>query len=58
VVLLAGEGQPERRVMLEENQATLVPQGAWHRLAIDEPCRYLFLGGGRTEIRRGGWTSG
>ncbi|MFZ0679916.1 cupin domain-containing protein [Candidatus Binatus sp.] len=32
-------------------QAVIVPQGTWHRLIIDEPCHYLFFGGGRTELR-------
>jgi hypothetical protein len=36
---------------LKPGEAILVPQGHWHRIIIDEPSSYLFLGGGRTEIR-------
>ena len=32
-------------------QSNIVPQGIWHRLLVDEPCRYLYFGGGRAEIR-------
>src|SRR5579862_1790723 len=43
------EGRAE--IPVKAGQAVIVPQGVWHRLLIDEPCRYLFFGGGRTEIR-------
>lgn len=52
VILLDDEGTVLRSIPLEENRATLVPRGTWHRLLITAPCRYLFFGGGRTEIRR------
>jgi mannose-6-phosphate isomerase-like protein (cupin superfamily) len=39
-------------IPVKAGQAVVVPQGVWHRLLVDEPCRYLYFGGGRTEIRR------
>jgi len=38
-------------IPVKAGQAVIVPQGVWHRLIVDEPCHYLFFGGGRTEIR-------
>jgi uncharacterized RmlC-like cupin family protein len=38
-------------VLVRAGEAIAVPKGVWHRLLIDAPCRYLFCGGGRTEIR-------
>jgi mannose-6-phosphate isomerase-like protein (cupin superfamily) len=38
-------------VPLKPGEAILVPRGRWHRLIVDEPSRYLFFGGGRTEVR-------
>ncbi|WP_233843223.1 cupin domain-containing protein [Dyella sp. 2HG41-7] len=53
VVLLDDHGGVQETIALQENEATLIPCGVWHRLAFDGECRYLFFGGGRTEIRRG-----
>jgi mannose-6-phosphate isomerase-like protein (cupin superfamily) len=39
-------------IPVKAGEAVIVPQGIWHRLLVDEPCRYLYFGGGRTEIRR------
>lgn len=39
-------------VPVKAGQTVIVPQGIWHRLLVDEPCHFLFFGGGRTEIRR------
>ena len=39
-------------IPVKAGEAVIVPQGVWHRLLVDEPCRYLYFGGGRTEIRR------
>ena len=41
-------------IPVKAGQAVIVPQGVWHRLIVDEPCHYLFFGGGRTEIRHRG----
>ena len=41
-------------VAVKAGEAVIVPQAIWHRLIVDEPCRYLFFGGGRTEIRHRG----
>ncbi len=38
-------------IPVKAGEAVIVPQGVWHRLLIDEPCHYLYFGGGRTEIR-------
>jgi len=38
-------------IAVKAGQAVVVPQGIWHRLIVEEPCHYLFFGGGRTEIR-------
>ena len=38
-------------IPVKAGEAVIVPQGVWHRLLVDEPCHYLFFGGGRTEIR-------
>ena len=38
-------------IAVKAGQAVIVPQGIWHRLIVEEPCHYLFFGGGRTEIR-------
>lgn len=51
IVLLEDDGTERQRLPLQENEATLVPRGVWHRLEIESACRYLFFGGGRTEIR-------
>ncbi len=47
-----GDGRAE--VPVKAGEAVIVPQGIWHRLIVDEPCHYLFFGGGRTEIRHRG----
>ncbi|MFZ0246457.1 cupin domain-containing protein [Candidatus Binatus sp.] len=39
-------------IPVRAGQAVIVPQGIWHRLLVDEPCHFLYFGGGRTEIRR------
>jgi hypothetical protein len=54
IVHLDEAGKTVAAITLEEGQATLTPRGVWHRLVMTEPCRYLFFGGGRTEIRCGG----
>ena len=41
-------------IPVKAGEAIIVPQGIWHRLIVDEPCHYLFFGGGRTEIRHPG----
>jgi mannose-6-phosphate isomerase-like protein (cupin superfamily) len=41
-------------IPVKAGEAVIVPQGIWHRLIVDEPCHYLFFGGGRTEIRHPG----
>jgi len=41
-------------VLVKAGEAVIVPQGVWHRLIVDEPCHYLYFGGGRTEIRNPG----
>jgi mannose-6-phosphate isomerase-like protein (cupin superfamily) len=41
-------------IPVKAGEAVIVPQGIWHRLIVDQPCHYLFFGGGRTEIRRPG----
>jgi mannose-6-phosphate isomerase-like protein (cupin superfamily) len=41
-------------VPVKAGEAVIVPRGIWHRLIVDEPCHYLFFGGGRTEIRHRG----
>ena len=41
-------------VPVKAGEAVIVPQAIWHRLIVDEPCHYLFFGGGRTEIRHRG----
>jgi mannose-6-phosphate isomerase-like protein (cupin superfamily) len=41
-------------IPLKAGEAVIVPQGIWHRLIVDEPCHYLYFGGGRTEIRHRG----
>jgi mannose-6-phosphate isomerase-like protein (cupin superfamily) len=41
-------------IPVKAGEAVIVPQGIWHRLLVDEPCRYLYFGGGRTEIRNPG----
>jgi mannose-6-phosphate isomerase-like protein (cupin superfamily) len=46
------EGRAE--IPVKAGEAVIVPQGIWHRLIVDEPCHYLFFGGGRTEIRHPG----
>lgn len=38
-------------VPVKAGEAVAVPRGVWHRLLIDEPAHFLFIGGGRTEIR-------
>ena len=45
---LDGDGA---EIPVKAGQAVIVPQGIWHRLIVEEPCHYLFFGGGRTEIR-------
>jgi len=52
VMLLDDHGNVQESISLQENEATLIPCGVWHRLQLDGACRYLFFGGGRTEIRR------
>lgn len=51
VVLLDDKGKAADEVRLTENKAFLVPRGVWHRVIPEGPCRFLFLGDGRTEIR-------
>jgi mannose-6-phosphate isomerase-like protein (cupin superfamily) len=41
-------------IAVKAGEAVIVPQNIWHRLIVDEPCHYLFFGGGRTEIRHQG----
>jgi mannose-6-phosphate isomerase-like protein (cupin superfamily) len=41
-------------IAVKPGEAVIVPQNIWHRLIVDEPCHYLFFGGGRTEIRNPG----
>ena len=53
VIHLNDAGEEIAQATLDEGQAVLNPRGVWHRLTMDGPCRYLFFGGGRTEIRRG-----
>jgi mannose-6-phosphate isomerase-like protein (cupin superfamily) len=38
-------------VVLRAGEAVIVPKGVWHRVVLDEPSRYLYFGGGRTELR-------
>jgi mannose-6-phosphate isomerase-like protein (cupin superfamily) len=49
---LDGSDEPSAEVSLSPGDAVIVPRGEWHRLIIDEPSRYLWLGSGRTELRR------
>jgi mannose-6-phosphate isomerase-like protein (cupin superfamily) len=41
-------------IAVKAGEAVIVPRNTWHRLIVDEPCHYLFFGGGRTEIRHHG----
>jgi mannose-6-phosphate isomerase-like protein (cupin superfamily) len=52
VVLLDDDGKATGEVRLTENKAFLVPRAVWHRVLPEGPCRFLFLGGGTTEIRQ------
>jgi mannose-6-phosphate isomerase-like protein (cupin superfamily) len=38
-------------VPVRTGEAILVPCQVWHRIVVDEPAKFLFIGGGRTEIR-------
>jgi mannose-6-phosphate isomerase-like protein (cupin superfamily) len=49
VSLESDEGRVE--IPVKAGEAVIVPQGIWHRLLVDQPCHYLYFGGGRTEIR-------
>jgi mannose-6-phosphate isomerase-like protein (cupin superfamily) len=53
VVLLHDDESVSQRIALREDEATLVPQMVWHRIETAGVCRYIFFGGGRTEIKRG-----
>jgi mannose-6-phosphate isomerase-like protein (cupin superfamily) len=44
------EGQWEE-VELDPGETVIVPQGYWHRIEVEEPVRFLYMGGGRTEVR-------
>lgn len=44
------DGSREHTV-LAPGEALIVPQGIWHGIIADEPARFLFIGGGRTQIR-------
>ena len=48
---LEQEDGSRREFALNAGEAVLVPQGIWHGLIADEPSRFLFIGGGRTQIR-------
>ena len=49
VVLMDGTDTIE--VPVQTGEAILVPREVWHRIVVDEPAKFLFIGGGRTEIR-------
>lgn len=49
VVLTDGDETVEAPV--QAGEAILVPRAVWHRIVVDEPAKFLFIGGGRTEIR-------
>jgi mannose-6-phosphate isomerase-like protein (cupin superfamily) len=51
VVLMDGADTIEAPV--HAGEAILVPCKVWHRIIVDEPAKFLFIGGGRTEIRLG-----
>jgi quercetin dioxygenase-like cupin family protein len=51
VVLMDGADTIEAPV--HAGEAILVPREVWHRIVVDEPAKFLFIGGGRTEIRIG-----
>ena len=38
-------------IALQAGEALLVPRGHWHRLVPDGRTRFMFFGGGRTEVR-------
>jgi mannose-6-phosphate isomerase-like protein (cupin superfamily) len=42
------------KIAVKAGEAVIVPRNIWHRLIVDQPCHYLFFGGGRTEIRHHG----
>jgi mannose-6-phosphate isomerase-like protein (cupin superfamily) len=50
-LVLEGDDGAKSEVPVGPGEAVIVPCGVWHRIEIDEPARFLFLGGGRTQIR-------
>jgi hypothetical protein len=36
---------------ITERELAIVPRGVWHRLVVEQPCRFLFLTPSRTEVR-------
>jgi quercetin dioxygenase-like cupin family protein len=38
-------------IVLNPGDTVVVPRGYWHRLEIDEPSHFIFIGGGRTQVR-------
>jgi uncharacterized protein YjlB len=49
--LLEPDNAPPCEVEFSAGEAVLVPCGVWHRLHAREPSRFIFIGGGRTQIR-------
>jgi mannose-6-phosphate isomerase-like protein (cupin superfamily) len=52
-LILEPENEPAAEVALSAGEAVLVPCGVWHRLSVEEPSRFIFMGGGRAQIRIG-----
>jgi mannose-6-phosphate isomerase-like protein (cupin superfamily) len=52
-LILEPDNAPVSEVELLPGEAVLVPRGVWHRLRAREPSRFIFIGGGRTQIRIG-----
>jgi mannose-6-phosphate isomerase-like protein (cupin superfamily) len=50
-LMLEPDGAPPCEVEFSAGEAVLVPCGVWHRLRAHEPSRFIFIGGGRTQIR-------
>jgi mannose-6-phosphate isomerase-like protein (cupin superfamily) len=56
VDLLIDRGEGERAVRVGRGRASVIPAGAWHRVAVREPARLLFVTPvpARTEHRTSG----
>jgi quercetin dioxygenase-like cupin family protein len=50
-LMLFPEDGPPMATPLKPGEAVIVPRGIWHRIEADEPSRFLFMGGGHTQIR-------